>query len=235
MRIFSVLLALLVFCMAYRADAQRDTTRFDKLVFMITPTTMLNSRIPSFEMGMEYNPKGHWGYGVNYGFAVWDKSDRLFNNQTHNLLRLDLKHYRKRQINATYTALELMLFQINHNGDGVNYLGSKNDQNLPVVRATFNEFNWKISLKAGRRISLDVLRMEWFLGVGIQQRNIWYQVNEVTTKIDSYPAEMCMMFRCKENFYLSDLRGFINGGFDPNVSFGLKLGFVSKTKSKTHP
>lgn len=233
MRIFKVFLILVSLLVVYKADAQRDTTRFDKLVFMITPTTILNQRIPSFEIGAEYNPKGKWGYGVNYGLAAWDKQDRMFNNQTHHMLRLDLKRYRKRQINATYTALELMLFQINHNGDGINYLGSKDQQNLPVVGANFNEFNWKVSLKAGRRVRLDVLRIEWFLGVGIQQRNSWYRVNEISGRTDANPTEMCMMFRCKENSYLPNMRGYINGGFGANISCGLKLGFVGQTR-KVH-
>jgi hypothetical protein len=169
---FSLVVGLCMGLSIQNTAAQRDTTRFDKWIFMTTPTTILNQRVPSFEIGAEYSPDGRWGYGVNYGFAVWEKEDRLFNDQTHNTLRLDLKRYRKRQINATYTGLELMLYNIAHTGDGTNYLGERNQSNLPIVKAAFDEFYWRASLKIGRRISADLWRIEWFLGLGIRQRNI---------------------------------------------------------------
>ncbi|MFN4144331.1 MAG: hypothetical protein ACK4GN_00790 [Runella sp.] len=223
------ILSGLFLCAWFPLHAQRDTTRFDQWIFMVTPTSAINPRLSTLEMGVEYNPKGYWGYGLNVGF-VGRKTDRFFKQQSHQVLRFDVKHYFRRQVNATFTALEVMLFHINHNGDGTSYIGNRNEQNLPIVKTTFNEYNGKVSFKIGRRISADIWRIEWFLGMGLQKRNVWYRVNEVTSQIAEFTEAPCMMLRCVENYYLTDTKGFWGGGFLPNVSLGLKIGFILKTK-----
>jgi hypothetical protein len=204
--------------------AQPDTTRFHQLILSIGPAKLLNDRIPTVEYGLEYNPKGRWGLGLNYGQAYKGKWE--YPNNTHYLLSMDIKRYHQRQLSPSFTALELMLTHINRNSGGI--LGTEGQMSLPVARAIFTEYNGRISLKVGGRLSADFLNLEGYVGLGVEKQNLRYQVTEVTDQIIEYPSSR-YSGPGKQYFFSGD-QGSLRGGFRPVLTMGLKAGIALKTK-----